>query len=141
VGYGSFTEFHPLVAHNSFVHCFAETGLVGYSLWLAALVLTLRGLWRVERAAPPTDAGQEARRWAHAAQLSLTAFLAGAFFLSRSYGVMLFLLLGLGTAAIDISSREEWAEPGPSFVAWMPAIGALAVASVVGFWLLIRVMN
>ena len=26
VGYGSFADVHELVAHNSFVHCFAELG-------------------------------------------------------------------------------------------------------------------
>ena len=141
VGHGAFTDHHPLVAHNSFVHCFAETGLVGYFLWLALLVLTLRGLKRLQECAPATEQGREARRWAQAVHLSLTGFLAGAFFLSRTYGVMLFLLLGLGTAVIDISSQEEWSEPGPGFLSWMPAVGAIAVGSVIGFWLLIRMMN
>jgi O-antigen ligase len=140
VGHGAFLDHHPLVAHNSFVHCFAETGLVGYFLWLALLVLTLGGLKRLQESAPATEEGREARRWAHAIQLSLTGFLAGAFFLSRSYGVMLFLLLGLGTAVIDISRREEWGEPGPSPLEWIPAVAALSVLSVLGFWLLMKVL-
>lgn len=141
VGHGAFTDHHPLVAHNSFVHCFAETGLVGYFLWLSLLVLTLRGLKRVQESAPATDEGREARRWAQAAHLSLTGFLAGAFFLSRSYGVMLFLLLGLGTAIIDISRGEEWGEAGPSPLVWIPVLGALSVLSVFGFWLVMKILS
>ena len=141
VGHGAFTDHNPLAAHNSFVHCFAETGLVGYFLWLALPVLTLHGLWRLQESAPATDEGLEARRWAHAAQLGLMGFLAGAFFLSRSYGVMFFLLLGIGTAVIDVSSREEWSEPGPGFLAWTTAVGVLSIVSVIGFWLVIKVLT
>jgi hypothetical protein len=141
VGHGSFTDHHPLVAHNSFVHCFAETGMVGYFLWLALSVLTLRGLKRVQKSAPKTNDGGETRRWAHAAELALAAFLTGAFFLSRSYGVMLFLLLGLGTAIIDISSREEWSEPDPGVLTWVPAVGFLAVVSVFCFWLVLQILT
>jgi putative inorganic carbon (hco3(-)) transporter len=141
VGYSAFGDHHPLVAHNSFVHCFAETGLIGYFLWLGLLALTLDGLRRVQRIAPETDEGGEALRWAHAVQFSLITFLVGAFFLSRSYGVMLFLLLGLGTAVIDVAGREEWGDPGPPFVAWVPAVGLLSIASVIGFWILLRLLR
>jgi hypothetical protein len=54
---------------------------------------------------------------------------------------MLFLLLGLGTAVIDVSIREEWSEPGPGFLVWMPAVGALSFASVIGFWLVMKVLT
>src|SRR5690242_18720919 len=40
IGYRQFTEHNALTAHNSFVLCFAETGLVGYSVWLALLIVT-----------------------------------------------------------------------------------------------------
>src|SRR4029077_16531961 len=41
-GYHFFTEYHALTAHNSFVLCAAETGLVGYVLWLGMLVVVLK---------------------------------------------------------------------------------------------------
>src|SRR5579864_7090046 len=44
VGYGSFLAFHEITAHNSFVLCFSELGLVGYFLWLALLTTTMLDL-------------------------------------------------------------------------------------------------
>jgi putative inorganic carbon (hco3(-)) transporter len=138
VGYGQYTDYNTLVAHNSFVHCFAETGLVGYALWLALIVFTLRGLHAVWAAAPDGEAGEEFRRWSRAVQLSLSAFLVGAFFLSRTYGVMLFLLLGLGTAVASAADREDWHPPGDGTAAWALGAGALAIGSVFAFWLLMK---
>jgi putative inorganic carbon (hco3(-)) transporter len=49
VGFGNFTEFYEITAHNSFVLCLAELGLVGSLLWVALLVTTLMGLNRIIR--------------------------------------------------------------------------------------------
>jgi putative inorganic carbon (HCO3(-)) transporter len=44
VGFGNFTNFSELTAHNSVVLCLAELGLVGATMWLALLVTTTMGL-------------------------------------------------------------------------------------------------
>jgi putative inorganic carbon (hco3(-)) transporter len=44
IGFGRFTEFNDITAHNSFVLCLAELGLLGTTLWLALLVTTTMGL-------------------------------------------------------------------------------------------------
>jgi putative inorganic carbon (hco3(-)) transporter len=44
VGFGNFTNFNDVTAHNSFVLCLAELGLLGTTLWLALLVTTITGL-------------------------------------------------------------------------------------------------
>jgi len=42
-GYGNFVENNDgMVAHNSFVHCFGETGLVGYFFWMGLLYYCYR---------------------------------------------------------------------------------------------------
>jgi putative inorganic carbon (HCO3(-)) transporter len=139
VGQGLFTDHHGLVAHNSFVHCFAETGLVGYSLWLSMIALTLYGLHRLE-VADPREGDDGLRRLAHAARLALTAFLVAAFFLSRTYGAMLFLLLGLGTAVCAVAQRRGISTV-PAFYRWIPAAGVFAIISVFGFWVLMKVLG
>ena len=40
VGYRNFTAYNDLTAHNSFVLCFTELGLLGYFFWLAILAVT-----------------------------------------------------------------------------------------------------
>ena len=42
-----FTAYARLVAHNSFIHCFAELGLIGGCLFLGAFVFALLGMIRV----------------------------------------------------------------------------------------------
>jgi putative inorganic carbon (HCO3(-)) transporter len=47
IGFGAFTDFNDLTAHNSFVLCLAELGLVGTTLWVALLVTTIINLNRI----------------------------------------------------------------------------------------------
>jgi putative inorganic carbon (hco3(-)) transporter len=44
IGFGNFTNFNEITAHNSFVLCLAELGLVGTTMWLALFVTTTMGL-------------------------------------------------------------------------------------------------
>jgi O-antigen ligase len=44
VGFGSFTDFNNITAHNSLVLCLAELGVVGATIWLGLLVTTLMSL-------------------------------------------------------------------------------------------------
>jgi O-antigen ligase len=46
IGFNGFTDLYEITAHNSFVLCLAELGLVGSTLWLALLVTTTMGLNR-----------------------------------------------------------------------------------------------
>jgi len=104
VGFGTFGEGHELVAHNSFVHCFAELGLVGYFLWLGAILATF---WSLDRIRQTPDVDPDAVRWATALRASLVAFLVGALFLSRTYSVTLYFILGLATALAGAVSTAK----------------------------------
>jgi putative inorganic carbon (HCO3(-)) transporter len=44
VGFGSFADLNGITAHNSFVLCLAELGLVGSIIWVALLVTTMMSL-------------------------------------------------------------------------------------------------
>jgi putative inorganic carbon (HCO3(-)) transporter len=67
VGFGAFTDFNEITAHNSFVLCLAELGLVGATLWVALLVTTMASLNRAIRQQrkkqmkPTTPAGNVGR--------------------------------------------------------------------------------
>ena len=47
VGFNGFTDLYEITAHNSFVLCLAELGLLGSTLWLALLVTTTSSLNRI----------------------------------------------------------------------------------------------
>lgn len=129
VGLGGFAEENGLAAHNSFVNCFSETGLVGYFFWLFLVALTL-----TEAAALAKGSGEKGADlvpWGRAVHLSMVTFLAAAFFLSRTYSSVLFLLLGLGAALSDISRRRGVVASPRPLMRWVPMIVGMEVGSVI----------
>jgi putative inorganic carbon (hco3(-)) transporter len=139
VGYGFFTDHHERVAHNSFVHCFAELGLIGYFLWLGILLITLREVLGVSRGAASDSRDVDIARLAKAAWLSLISFLVAAFFLSRGDGSMLFLLVGLSSALTELARRRRLDIPPFRLAPWMIEVGGVEFASIALIYLVCRV--
>ena len=138
VGYGNFREGSVLVAHNSFVHCFAETGLVGYFLWLGLITLTLTEVLAVSKRGQEGPEMAELAPWGRALHLSLVSFLTAALFLSRTYSPVLFLILGLGTAVSDMARRHDKVAHGTTLMGWVPRIVGLEAVSIFVVWLSVR---
>lgn len=157
VGYENFANANRgQTAHNSFIVCLAELGLFGYAFWVALLVFTISGLNSLiaslkqphaPPAAPPTtteDSDQEAydlRRWAEAVRLSLVAFLAAAFFLSRAYALTLYLALGMAVVLLCLASKED--EPVGAHRLWrqLGFSAGVGLATIVLVYFMIRVGN
>jgi O-antigen ligase len=117
-----YSELHSLTAHNSFVLVLAETGIVGFVLWVAFVGYCFRMMLVAVRQPPQAllggaggddpiesdeeeepdpaaiDAWFEDRDMALTLLLSLCGFFTAAFFLSRSYVVVLYLLAALVVA-------------------------------------------
>lgn len=102
-GYGNFTDHNPLTAHNSYVLCFAELGLIGYFVWLGLIVLTYKGLSTVVDQLPE---GSEQRKMAGLMRSALVGFLACAWFLSRTYAPGLYFALALCVATWWIAKQS-----------------------------------
>lgn len=102
VGYGNFLDYNSLTAHNSFVLCFSELGLFGYFAWLGLIVLTFAGLNRAIRLAP-LDTPE--RRLAVVLRAALVAYMACAWFLSRTYQPGLYVVLALCISAWICTQR------------------------------------
>ena len=148
VGTGNFVEHHNLTAHNSFVLVFAELGTVGYYIWFSFVALSILMAYRVYRAeAPPlSDATLDAAAWPAQKALagvllySILGFLATAFFLSRSYNILLYILCALA-ATHYVNVRARW--PGFAAVEFSALKGRLfllSMSSIVLFYLLVKVL-
>jgi hypothetical protein len=135
VGYDQFTEYHERTAHNSFVLCFAELGLVGYFLWMAVLIITIRDLAPVAGKNAPYD--EDVQRWARAIQLSLYVFLATAWFLSRTYVVTLYLLIAMAMVVVKFAHRGKAAAEGARLPWWM-VTGFAQGVTIFLVWLTVR---
>ncbi len=97
VGQGSFTEYHFRTAHNSFVLCAAELGTFGLFPWIMLIYLSIKNNHFVSRNTASAHM-QEVTIYADTVRYGLIAFALGAYFLSRTYSELLFVLVGLSVA-------------------------------------------
>lgn len=102
IGAGNFTEYNDLTAHNSLILVLAETGFFGYVLWLAFVGYTIWMMLTMLRLHPQHEPGSEQSiRWRDEESMAMTLLLSmcglfsAAFFLSRSYTVVMYLLLAM----------------------------------------------
>ncbi len=102
VGYNRFAEFHERVAHNSFVHTFAELGMLGSFFWVGMCYWLVKGV--LPR--PSESAPIEIDRWRAPVLLSVMGVLASSCFLSQQYGVVLYTLVGMGACYASIAKAH-----------------------------------
>lgn len=168
VGPDMYTDYNPLTAHNSFVLILAETGIIGYTLWLAFVVYCFRMMWTgsrpqlmpawdeqgdgdpeaddiemdfIEMDFEAHDARiEEGRAIAMTLLLSLIGFFIAAFFLSRSYVIILYLLTALVVAHYADIRRDDPDLPryqlADDALLW-PAVG---VGSAVFLYIVVKVL-
>lgn len=108
VGYKQFPDINAgMTAHNSFVLCFTETGFVGYFFWMGCIYYCykkrlIEGLPASEEADkdPPREPGvlSLAQKELSGARLALAGFLMAAFWISRTYIPVFYVLLSLPVA-------------------------------------------
>ncbi len=135
VGAGNFSDYNQLTAHNSFVLVLAETGIIGFTIWMAFvgycfwMMFTLyhhnpdladtkaAAAWRLERALGAT------------LLIALCGFFAAAFFLSRSYVIILYFITAL-TVGEYAGARQRFPSL-PEFRLWHD-VGRWLIVSIVG---------
>jgi putative inorganic carbon (hco3(-)) transporter len=112
VGKNLFVDHHGLTAHNSYVLAAAEMGIVGYFIWFSILVLTWMMLKRISKVVIDySDRSSENLRWQEvnvAARALWVGYLGGlvcAFFLSRTYVVVLYLHIALVVALFQMGRK------------------------------------
>jgi len=146
VGAGNFTDYNYLTAHNSLVLVLAETGFVGFTLWLGFLGYCFWMMLTVLRHQPElADAGATAawrteRAIAMTMLLSLSGWLATAFFLSRSYTVVLYLLTALVVAVYANARRQFSSLPGFDLGRDWVRLAGFAAMTVVGLYVVAKVL-
>lgn len=171
VGADMYSDHYRLTAHNSFVLVLAETGIIGFTVWLAFVGYCFRMMFAAVRTPPgyvlaaaerdaggneavdtvveagadevddaQVDAWYEDRAIALTLLLSLCGFFTAAFFLSRSYIVILYLL-----AALVVAHYTAMRDRNPA----LPAFGlqhdlvrwpVWSVAGVAGLYVMVKVL-
>ena len=101
VGYDQYTEYHYAVAHNSFVHTFAELGLIGAYIFVGMFYWYFKGLNQIP------DSNKEFLPWRRALMVSAIGMLACGWFLSRQYVPIYYMLLAMGASAVSLNVPPE----------------------------------
>jgi O-antigen ligase len=112
VGYGWFT--HPMfggqrlehTAHNSFVLCFTELGVIGFFFWVGLIVYSMAQLSAILKLEAKNDMQREIQRWAISMRIAMYTFLVTAWFLSRTYTMTFYILVGMIAALTTLMRRE-----------------------------------
>jgi hypothetical protein len=103
IGANEYVEEVGLQAHNSFIHAYVETGLVGGTLFAGAFFLAVSGMWRLPR---------YGEFWSHEHEFTalrpfilamVVAYAAGVFSLSRNYTATTYMVLGLAAAYMRVA--------------------------------------
>lgn len=146
VGMRRFAEYTDTnqVAHNSYVHCYAELGLFGYFFFLALVLASLRDGYRMTQLKPGEGVPAEAAELAdlsRAAVPALIGYLAACFFLTRTYVHPLYIFFGIFAALRRLHAKlglpaEEMFDIRKH---WRRVV-LIEFASIVVIWLLTRVM-
>jgi hypothetical protein len=113
IGYGMFWEIaRSMAAHNAFVHCYTEIGIVGYWFWFGLFCLGILGVWRTR--SEMLGHSEPEGRWLGFASgmilASIAGFAASAYFLSRAFVFPMFLMFALMAALPRIAWNRllEW---------------------------------
>lgn len=154
IGAGGYSDMYNLTAHNSFVLVLAEMGFVGFTIFLAMVVYCFRMTLVPMRLGDemiddvpmdvPDDVALEQWRADRALTfsllLSLSGFFTSAFFLSRSYVVILYVLVALVVANYTRLRREYPSLPVFSLEKDMLRLPAYGVAGVIAIYVMVKVL-
>ncbi|MEO7068157.1 MAG: O-antigen ligase family protein [Rhodanobacter sp.] len=146
VGSGNFTDYNYLTAHNSFVLVLAETGLFGFITWLAFVGYSFWMMVKLLRMPPQQDADGNTGEWAAERKLAMTLLLSlcglftSAFFLSRSYSVVMYLMIAV-VVGYYVGARRRFSglpafDLADSWRRWVP----IALGSIVALFVLVQVL-
>lgn len=112
VGKGNFMEHHFRTGHNSYVMVMSELGTIGYTFWFVLIAYTFRKLMIVANKGLTIKESKQKEWGEHKEQYQLlasvflyvlVAYLTTAFFLSRSYIVVLYIFLGISSALVFLT--------------------------------------
>jgi O-Antigen ligase len=138
VGFGRYTDFNDLVAHNSFVHTLGELGLVGSFFFVGM------GYWffqsarqRVDHQRPDSE-GIELRGWGEDLWQSGLGFAVCAMFLSQQYSVLLFVWIAMSACYLHVLQDITLA-PASRPVVHLTRIAGITVGALICTYTVVRI--
>jgi O-antigen ligase len=138
VGFNGFMGDSAFTAHNSFLLCAVELGVIGCFLWVGLILVSIWQLRRLAGGPASENTDPELRVWANAVLFSLVAFLIPGFFLSETYAPMLYLLLGMSAAIARLEMERTGVELLPAGNRWALKTATACVGSMTLVYIMVR---
>jgi hypothetical protein len=136
IGMENYGMFSSHVAHHSFIHCFTELGMIGGTLFLGAFYFAVRGLFDLRNRS--ADLEPELRRLYPFLSAAVVAYTIGICFLSRSYIVPTYMILGLAVVYMRLHAGQTKAPPPAwTFGAW-PRLAIMSCGFLAASMLFVR---
>ena len=101
IGYDMFMNDMSQTAHNSYVLVMAELGFVGLFFWIAMIYASMKGLAMVQRN------NKSLCNYALGIQSALGGFCAAAFFLSRTYVIIPYMLCAMAGSVVWLAQGVD----------------------------------
>lgn len=135
VGFGQFTEYHFLTAHNTVILVLAELGIVGTFIFSMLVWISIKTPLTAVRRYRGHPEARVAEVWGIALLASTIAILSGSLFLSFAYHYILWIFMGLaGGYYICIKNHD------PEFTVRISLIDAAVVLALdIGLFMLFMV--
>ena len=143
VGRGRFAIFagENISPHNSFVQCWAETGLFGYFFWVGLIWATLQDGWAFITSKADGPEARRLKELSRAGIAALVGYMSAAFFLTRTFHHCPYILFGLFAAMRNIHMQQI--EESAKYFQWSETkyVVALELISIPALWVLVRILN
>ena len=148
VGPGEFTTYHHLTAHNSFFLVLAELGGAGYFLWLTFLLMSLLMSYRsvryfiLEEYDLPYYIKTKNKEFLISLSifLSCLSFIVAAFFLSRSYNIILFMVCALCISSFNVNKKNYPSIVNKTIILNIMPYLMFSFVSIIGLYLLVNIL-
>jgi putative inorganic carbon (HCO3(-)) transporter len=137
VGFGRYTEFNELVAHNSFVHTLGELGLAGAFCFVGMGYWFFQGTRRRVDLQPEDGDRLRLRAWGDDLRQSGLGLIVCAMFLSRQYDLLPFVWLALSGCYLHVL-RGITPAPAPRIVVHGTRIAAMTAGAIVCTLIVVR---
>ena len=141
VGYRMFTDYYFLTAHNSIMLCAAETGLIGLFFWVGLYYFCFKNLLNLQKAEnESSEKIKNIKYYAFALEAGLIGFLASAFFLSRTYITLPYIMIALVVALFNVG-QERYKRPKNKIIPVdLRNIGLVSLGSLILIYVIMKVV-
>jgi len=140
IGMDNYRQFSSHVAHNSFIHCYAELGMIGGTLFLGAFYYALKSVFDLRSPPDDPEADPELRRLHPFLMGMLIAYTVGICFLSRSYIVPTFMVLALAVVYVRLHATPTAVQlPKWTVFAW-PRLAGISCCFLAASFVMVRML-